>query len=87
MEDIECVTNIITNIFEANNRIVRGEQEKVHGCSDGMEKCIITFFKEMWLWLNMSTESLSVMIENVQVHFYFCQKGRFMYEGVGMIRI
>ncbi len=77
---ITRVTTIITNHFEANNRIVRGEQEKVYVVMAW--KKMIRFFKELRLWLNMSTKSLSVMLENIQVYFYFFQKGRFTYEGI-----
>jgi hypothetical protein len=69
VEDIEHVTTIITNCFEANNIIVRGEQEKVYAVM-AWKKYDYIFQRDAAL-VDMSTKFLSVILENAQFHFYF----------------
>ncbi len=72
-EDINCVTTMITNGFKANNRIVRGGQEKVYGCGADKKKIYEHIFLGLLIWLNMSTKLLTVLIENRQAMFLLLQ--------------
>jgi hypothetical protein len=77
---------MITDCFEANNRIVRWVQEKVYGCSAGKKKNVQVHFFRAAALVEYDYQ-IACCINRKHTSSFFCQIGRFTYGGIGTTRI